>query len=645
MSSWKRLACLYVLIFLPLPAHSADVGIDRSKSWFRPTLDQGDEEICNIVHRDAEKFFLTDNPWSGLRAPAAQFYVTSLGAAEYVRRDDGDRIGTFSFGERTVYYRQYTNWSNCCMGEQLLEFSPQPFLASDRGYPKNAITPMENGFFQLVQYQGKPYAVTVSLRGDNSEVSRIDPDLTLHKVCRLSLIPSITPLALSAAQAQLSALLATLEPVRGQEGNCGTGHFLSWRTIQMQRKFDQILYRPWTVAASIPHGANFSQVENLLQKWQLHGVFESAALPEFQHQFAKTLASIEDYLIELYGVDAAAAKSYAEQVVKAAVAVGFTNSEGMQYQENELILRQAISAGQPLSKIRVLSLDGIDRNPKADLFGRTKESVLNLAITQPAIVAYLLDNGFNPNTENAFGKTPLMYAAQYNALDSTKLLLAHGGDPNQVTTKPSDTCFYRLNTAGVSALHYAARYASVELLQALIDGGADAFLKATNRNLYPVKEESALDWLSRYTAGPATESNPNLPADQVPAAIRLLQPPSAEGLQNLVQSRLELARKSYAAGEVDNAYRLLRSVLAISPENDAALSDFSLIALRNDRLGESLAASAKLTARTQDATLAASGWFNTGLACEQSAKQQKSRSHSIFHDGTSYCTHDLLHSF
>src|SRR5206468_2812775 len=177
-----------------------------------------------------------------------------------------------------------------------------------------------------------------------------------------------------------------------------------------------------------------------------------------------------------------------------------------------LELRKAILDHEPLETIRaiprtVATLDGDD--------DERNESLLSTAVEYPEALAYLLERGANPNRANAFGKTPLMYAAQHNAFASAKLLLDHGANPSAATEQPKDTCYYSLQTTKVTALHYAVRYASTDLVSLLLDRGAAVFAKAVG---YPYgASQLPLDWLRRYTGTDAKERNPNIDAEKLPA--------------------------------------------------------------------------------------------------------------------------------
>ncbi len=79
-------------------------------------------------------------------------------------------------------------------------------------------------------------------------------------------------------------------------------------------------------------------------------------------------------------------------------------------------------------------------------FGPHKISALEEAAREsdPAVLAFLLDKGANPNQQDAEGDTALFVAAREGKLENVKLLLAHGADvnlPNEAGETPRDAAY------------------------------------------------------------------------------------------------------------------------------------------------------------------------------------------------------------
>ncbi|MBA3035926.1 MAG: ankyrin repeat domain-containing protein, partial [Desulfobacterium sp.] len=104
------------------------------------------------------------------------------------------------------------------------------------------------------------------------------------------------------------------------------------------------------------------------------------------------------------------------------------------------------------------------------------DSLLTFAILRPKLLKVLLEKGLNPNKANIFGKTPLMYAAQFNAFESAQILLRRGAYTEATTIDSGDTCNYTIKVKNLSALHYAVRYASMEFIKLLLDYGAPTYI-------------------------------------------------------------------------------------------------------------------------------------------------------------------------
>ena len=127
----------------------------------------------------------------------------------------------------------------------------------------------------------------------------------------------------------------------------------------------------------------------------------------------------------------------------------------------------------------VRSLLRAGANPNYALPDQTK--VLTVAASNRAYNAAvaLLDGGADPNVADRAGSTPLHVAAQAGALNLVKALLAKGAQPN-VHTQPSTPSRgdFRAIAGEQTPLLFAARFDHVDVMQALIDAGADIRMKA-----------------------------------------------------------------------------------------------------------------------------------------------------------------------
>ena len=179
---------------------------------------------------------------------------------------------------------------------------------------------------------------------------------------------------------------------------------------------------------------------------------------------------------------------------------------------------------KPEASLRADIMDGV---PLADLRSRLRQGdageaqevtacgrqyaglapLTHVAVVNPEVLTYLLNNGSDVDETNGFGKTPLMAAAQYNRLDAAQILLRRGAHVN-ATIWNGD-----LANDARSPLMYAAANSSLAMIKLLLDAGADPFQSDT-------KGARAIDYL--LGAAPGLPPNPELSPQERSEAIRLL---------------------------------------------------------------------------------------------------------------------------
>lgn len=116
------------------------------------------------------------------------------------------------------------------------------------------------------------------------------------------------------------------------------------------------------------------------------------------------------------------------------------------------------------------------------------ESAIFYALENYENTNFLIQNGANVNQANAFSKTPLFYAIEFNRLDIIKLLLDNGANVNQKyinnneklalsanigSNTPYFITFCALEHTSKNVLMHAAAYGNVEILKLLISKGAN----------------------------------------------------------------------------------------------------------------------------------------------------------------------------
>ena len=266
------------------------------------------------------------------------------------------------------------------------------------------------------------------------------------------------------------------------------------------------------------------------------------------------------------------------------------------------------------------------------------DSLLTFAIGQPHLLKVLLDKGLDPNQQNAFGKTPLMYAAQFNDFSAAKMLLERGAQTELATIAPEDTCEYTLRVTNVSALHYAVRYSSQRVIKLLLDHGAPTYMAdSEGRTPYDyLVTFGGSDSIGKQRNISYGDANPHF-TEKTRRELRLaLLPPDKDKKMTLARREILAAEQSYGEGKLQDALQALKRVLAADPENERALSDLSIVALKLGRLGESAEASTKVIKKAKSVAEKANAHFNLGLACKKAGNVAYPRS-TIHYNGRRYC--------
>jgi len=424
--------------------------------------------------------------------------------------------------------------------------------------------------------------------------------------------------------------------MEGADSNCGTLHTRDGWAEALEEKLKETVYRPSAVEPpSLPDVPSdnsygeYSQIAPSLAAWSNGGAFEFHAFQAYQLQFHRTLQALRILYRVDYGWDSARSTSMAEDNLENALSYGFGFYMYHPFTPEQASYRRAILGHGSLAALQSAPLSELQKTvPGTD-------PLLSVAIEYPDALRLLLQRGVTPDSTNDFGKTPLMYAAQYNQLASARLLLEAGADPNAVTIHPSDTCGYSLGTTNVTALDYAARYASAAVIKLLLAHGAVTYIRSKGFGEvagYP------LDWLHQYAAaggGP----NSNIKASEIPELEQLLKVPTGAQLRQQAAQLIDRAESLYASGKPDSALRELKLALSADPDDDRAVADLPLIALRAGEVGVALEGATRAIKHLKTPAGRAAGWFNEGLACE------KANWRWVTYNGEYYCRNGPIPPF
>ncbi len=219
---------------------------------------------------------------------------------------------------------------------------------------------------------------------------------------------------------------------------------------------------------SYPNYLDFNEIIN-------HGIGFKAAVEKLTKHYVKT-----------FNINEEIAQRYAYYVL--------TPWTAQDKSVDKELLRYKILSGSPGKEIKQM-LQTANTFPDAQLFD-TSDTILMTSIHRPDILKTLIEDcpmvgdfskciglDTNVNAKNSFGKTALMYAAQYGFKDSVKILLDSGADINTQTNEGNleDFCWNDICVISGerTALMYAVQEGHLDIARYLVERGANIDLKDT----------------------------------------------------------------------------------------------------------------------------------------------------------------------
>jgi hypothetical protein len=638
------LATLLLAASVATPRAVPQPAIDFDTAWFSPSLVEDRGPVCAAVLAFGRQYFAGDSSLATLdwRAGVEIAGLEAVDVGRLPRENDDPYI---VIDDRKVYWldTEAPGCGGACRQVYVTPTLPPP--RPERRAWLAGLQPTPAAYRHRVFRAGDSYYV-LQIVAEQLQLHEVTADATWQATCSVRLTPGalsrVSDPRFAATLVSLDALRDAVAGLMRGAGSCGTMQTHHRWAGDVARELELLVSRPRPPRPARPGDDSTYDIDmQNLERWALTGASEHAALARYKAQLETTTADLAAYYVRQYGVATDDADGLAAFGVREAVSAGVRFYRYSPFEsESERQLRAAILERRSLAELRTIDvpLEGIDGAPTTP-FEAPRESMLNVALGHPEALEYLLERGANPNSANPFGKTPLMYAAQQNALAATEMLLAAGADPNAATTWPEDRCYYTLQHASMTPLHYAVRYASPELVERLLDAGAAPYVR-TQTSVYGAMPEYPLDWLRKYTAADAAERNPNIAADEVERLAALLAPPSPDRRAAIARDFAREAEALYAAGDVSRAYALLVRAQQADDSNARALSDLSLVALRAEQPGEAVAAALRLIEVTDDVALEANAWFNIGLACDRPYAE-----HAIRYSDTSVCRYTSVFPF
>ncbi|UAB72988.1 ankyrin repeat domain-containing protein [Vibrio sp. SCSIO 43132] len=495
---------LFLLLFSPLMSLNSEAA-GFSKSWFQPTLKVNNDPVCQTMLPKTKEL------WDG---DIDRNFPSSL------ERNAGKEIKINGNTIYLTYFRHAGCGGACERYQYLASVQPFPNRRDDRDFYNELSErspPIGEGHI-LSSDDGKYYLYVSGKEED--QLHQLLGDASWKHLCTLNKMPTTEQIKLIKSdyyemQDTLLSLRGYVRGLRRQSGSasfCGSMATHGRWSIRISDEFKRLLHAP----KQTPEKVNYNNYDDStyeidfrnLELWALQGLSEYEAFNSYVRKINSATVELTQFYQDHFHWGAVEAEKIANYALKSAISSGIRFYMYKPFEtEEEIQLRRAILQKLPIDQIMKIDVSHMEKSSQKIGWYDTNESILNASVTYPRAIAYLLEKGFDPNNKNVFNKTPLMYAAQYDSYESTKLLIEAGAQVNTGTIIPDDRCQYTLRTSNMSPLHYAVRYASKDLIQLLLDNGASKNFGVRNERNHPATIEYPIDWLTKYVNDNLTDDD------------------------------------------------------------------------------------------------------------------------------------------
>ena len=335
----------------------------------------------------------------------------------------------------------------------------------------------------ILEINGNFYAVTNPQSSQLNDVREELWRLTssgARLACSVQLAPPQDPQFPKArlAGSTIANLDRILDAIAGQESYCsGTLRSVDRSNIYANQVLRRVELRPWALHEVDPYN-DPTEIDAALDRWSQRGIWNYRALRELGHSTGPAHDFLRSYYRDGFGVQQEAAHRLADSSFDLLIRSRFTfprSPQPIDMDDPTFRLRRALLAGNSNRTIEALFDAGatISNAYVESRWGISTEPTLFYALENPVLMDLLLERGADVNARGNFGKTALMYAAQFNLIDTATLLLERGADVNTKTSTTND-CWSGINVTDRTALMYAARNADLAMVDLLLRHGADA---------------------------------------------------------------------------------------------------------------------------------------------------------------------------
>lgn len=580
------------------------------QSWFKPGVIERNDVMCDALYEVVHEEFFSEGQfgYSYDSIQSALPELTPLFGRNIVTVVDGQKL----------YLNQYQQPGGCggACAKYGITATIEPVSRSVSR--ESGISTPFAPYVRLFERADNSHVVFVV--NENIEVFKLESPSNWEPICRTATRPVYMPTR-DAIDISLSAMFKAYSQILKRGGLCGSLRTHSRWYSNVKENLQTTLYRPWSLFEEKQsyNDSPFSHDLAFLERWAHTGVSDYQSYKDFLEAFERAKFDLSGFYQNMNDWDKSFSQYVATKALEGALGAGirFYQHTGA-YPEHELDARKLI-----LSKAPISELEKLDIKPRAsDVTMRNisyiDESILSAAITYPDALRYLIRSGYDVNHRNAFGKTALMYAAQLNQLESVRILLQAGANPNLVTYKPADQCYYNLNRHEVSALHYAIRYSDEALINELLSAGAEPALAVSYQYKgSPNSPATTLEWLNHFASMISEEKNPHIDAEAFERLAVRMTPKANADISQHYDEKVKQYRQAVQERHWTSAFGALKSILAYQPDDAYALNEMTLMALKVKEPNMALDSALLLLTKNPEPEVAAKSWFNMGLYCEQ----------------------------
>ena len=634
------------LIFSCVVLAQKNFSASPSTTWFSPELVENNSSLCEgfldvmTPRLDSSEPELSDIGLQRVFLNDLQLDVPAEEISGRVTWDDKPYLISYD----TKYYIYELEGIGCGGGCNQYSYvaSLVPFtgdrnehLASS--FIEGSLTPSTSRSVVLLRTEDNKYYVSSDI-GSHQDLHHLNQEAEWELSCKVKMQPDVFANedypSVAGVKEAMDEFHDVVRDIVGWPG-CSQGSLQanSRRDRSVSERLGELLYQPM-LENNVRAARSYENVITYMRRWALAGISEQSTILRYESELEQMVGLLSNLYIEQFGFTQEEARRTAHLGLTSVVASNFAYASPYTPYRNpdEEALRTAILENRPIEEIRqfVVPASLIDRSANPD-------SMLNIALEYPQALEYLLELGGNPNQPNRFGKTPLMYAAQYNALDAAKILLQAGAEPD-ATTIGLRNCDYALSTSAMTPLHYAVRYASTEFVDLLLDAGANTYT-STFSSLEGRDGEYAIDWLDHYASENSEEPNLNISADEYVYLQNRLAIPSEAVRMEEAREHTEQAKQSYENGDAERAYTSIQQALQADPLHTEALAlNITVASLLGDT-EQAASAANTIIDLDRDSEVVANAWSSLGSMCERRSNRLED------YDENSLCTYSYLFYF